>query len=1501
MKQMFLVLVATLLFGLVDNTIASSFVKKNAGDSRNRFTYHVNGKIVEQPPARRASASMDTEALYRSMKSNFDVTKWQSGTGRIRGMDEGLSRMTPSRNAAISGVDMSGGQSKINADFDDAGDWVRLNPQPVGDDINVIQALDSNHIRAIAGVGTYLRSDDGGDHWDVYYQMGGLSEEERIFGMAFSDSLNGYICTKDKMLRTEDGGDTWALLPSFTPGIDNYSNGWPCDIVCLSQTDIVVWWNCNYYRSTDGGNTWTGSNLGNYPGSMGGRPKIWPAESTILSHMASQIIDSTTYVVAPYESGVWMTTDAGATWQMILDTLALSVHFYDRNNGVVAHVLNTDGGTGTLFVTTDGGLSWTTRELPPGQRNYYMTFMPSPGTILASGINWQGPISNLIYPPVSQRTSIFKSTDGGVTWSNFSWLGGRPIMLVASQSQGKIFLAGTQGVIYESNPDGETWNKLTAGALIQNRDGAASPDGTRLMSVGNAMGFALTPGWGHLGLVSISTDGGVSWSEADSITDRPLLSCTFIDNSTAFAAGEGTIFKTTDGGTSWVQVASLSISAFYAIDFMDSDTGVVVGRDGVHFWRTTDGGTTWAALSLGDYNGYDVQHHGKIFLIAGDSYNSPGHKSHAEILRSSDGGNTWSNVLSVRDSIGEGYEDPRFSSVVFADSNTAYAFGGIYLAHQYNFKSTDAGVTWSRISEIPLTSGGYNAYPLKSSAVDKNTVVVATFLGTPIRLWLTSDGGISWQDLNVPLDLASDWNGVPICKPIPEGGAEEGSKVYFMQNNGPILCLPVGPFSGKNWTGVIDSSWFNPANWSPAGVPGLGDSVTIMSAPNPCVLDRNQFLVAIASLSVNWGASLTVTDSVSRFVVAANVYIGGTMVIPPNGTTQIIVGGSWVDSSNGLMALHNSSPASSTSGFSPGNSFVKFGGNAQVKGKFYSVSMEEGSAMTSQGKISVAHSIHLLDDFNLGSADTVEVTDDSPVAIQGTGVIKHGTIKRAIKPGATNPYRFESAKSYVQFDGTGTNPTAISMTTVDSLPPRLRRLKWKVVTGVRDTVANTIAASNVTGFSKWVIGTPRPNSLNVGDPRVGPAYTLKSYGSSDFSTKLSLRYDGVINHALEDSLVLLRGPIVERIVLSGWNMVSLPVIPHDARKDTLFPSATTNAFAYIGAYAPQTELQNGMGYWMKFAAPETLDVLGDEIEWEVIPVTPGWNLIGSVSFDIDAASIASNPPNIIRSLFYGYNGGYFAADTIEAMHAYWVKVDSAGALILDANAAVAKSKNASPGNSMSRYNTIIIRDGGGNEQKLYFGATADMDTTMFELPPLPPQGVFDARFATSRLVEFADPKETRYVPVQLINPQYPISVSWDIKQGTSFARLKIGKKDIALDKNGSVMIDQPASLGLDIASSLVNALPTAYALEQNYPNPFNPTTTLKYELPFDSRVSLKVFNLMGQLVSRLVDDEQQAGFRSVTWNASNYASGVYIYRFEATSTADPGRSFMQVKKMVLVK
>jgi len=89
-------------------------------------------------------------------------------------------------------------------------------------------------------------------------------------------------------------------------------------------------------------------------------------------------------------------------------------------------------------------------------------------------------------------------------------------------------------------------------------------------------------------------------------------------------------------------------------------------------------------------------------------------------------------------------------------------------------------------------------------------------------------------------------------------------------------------------------------------------------------------------------------------------------------------------------------------------------------------------------------------------------------------------------------------------------------------------------------------------------------------------------------------------------------------------------------------------------------------------------------------------------------------------------------------------------------------------------------------------------------------------------------------------------------------------------------------------------IPSTFALEQNYPNPFNPVTMIRYQLPEDCRVTLKVYNTLGGEVAILVNAIQTAGYRSVEFDARNLASGVYIYKFTAGT-------FSQVRKMVVLK
>ncbi|HPD67907.1 MAG TPA: T9SS type A sorting domain-containing protein [Ignavibacteriales bacterium] len=86
---------------------------------------------------------------------------------------------------------------------------------------------------------------------------------------------------------------------------------------------------------------------------------------------------------------------------------------------------------------------------------------------------------------------------------------------------------------------------------------------------------------------------------------------------------------------------------------------------------------------------------------------------------------------------------------------------------------------------------------------------------------------------------------------------------------------------------------------------------------------------------------------------------------------------------------------------------------------------------------------------------------------------------------------------------------------------------------------------------------------------------------------------------------------------------------------------------------------------------------------------------------------------------------------------------------------------------------------------------------------------------------------------------------------------------------------------------------------QNYPNPFNPTTSIKFALKTDAMVNLKIYNILGQEVATLVNNEMTAGMKTINFNASNLASGVYIYRLEVLGK--DGSKFVNTKKMMLLK
>ncbi len=120
----------------------------------------------------------------------------------------------------------------------------------------------------------------------------------------------------------------------------------------------------------------------------------------------------------------------------------------------------------------------------------------------------------------------------------------------------------------------------------------------------------------------------------------------------------------------------------------------------------------------------------------------------------------------------------------------------------------------------------------------------------------------------------------------------------------------------------------------------------------------------------------------------------------------------------------------------------------------------------------------------------------------------------------------------------------------------------------------------------------------------------------------------------------------------------------------------------------------------------------------------------------------------------------------------------------------------------------------------------------------------------------------------------------NLTEGTYSYRLK------QIDFNG--MFEYSNIVNVDITT------PIEYSLEQNYPNPFNPSTTIKFSVPEATRVTLTVFNTLGEEIAVLVNQFMEAGTHQVNFNAVNLNSGMYFYRLEAGD-------FVQVKKMTLLK
>lgn len=514
----------------------------------------------------------------------------------------------------------------------------------------------------------------------------------------------------------------------------------------------------------------------------------------------------TAYVGGSY-GGVWKTTDDGANWFPVSDglpSLAVGALAIDSGNGNVLYLGTGDGSSDSyygagLFKSSDGAAHWT----KIGGTSFdgcHVSDLAVEGSVVLAAVTQLG-----TYDPACTRRGIWRSTDGGNTWSEASttYVAGEPNiaspddLAVDPAHPGRLYATYRDEGIFKSTDSGATWTQLPNAPRNSGGVGrtsiAVSNDGTHV--------YALAGRASNNDLLGVyrSTDAGATWTAVSGATSNLCSSgpgfgqCEFdnvivvkpTDPTTFFAAGP-TMNKFTAAGDVGAQVSwPDKIHVDYHAFAYDAFNRLWIGTDG-GVYRTQDDGATYANLNqtlalaqvepglsgtLGTRLLAGTQDNGVVSYAGSDSWTmvyggdgggtavdptDPAHVFYTSyifgwLFRTTDGG---ANFTQISDGVPDGCPD------LFCDKTAVYPpflmspsdHNTLFLGGQSIWRTTDRGDHWAALgSPFPDVSGYHQlASAIGLAASASNIVYVGTNTG---GLWVTKNGGANW--------VATLGNGLP--------------------------------------------------------------------------------------------------------------------------------------------------------------------------------------------------------------------------------------------------------------------------------------------------------------------------------------------------------------------------------------------------------------------------------------------------------------------------------------------------------------------------------------------------------------------------------------------------------------------------------------------------------------------------------------------------------------------------------------------------------------------
>ncbi len=423
---------------------------------------------------------------------------------------------------------------------------------------------------------------------------------------------------------------------------------------------------------------------------------------------------------------------------------------------------------------------------------------------------------------------------------------------------------------------------------------------------------------------------------------------------------------------------------------------------------------------------------------------------------------------------------------------------------------------------------------------------------------------------------------------------------------------------------------------------------------------------------------------------------------------------------------------------------------------------------------------------------------------------------------------------------------------------------------------------------------------------------ISSFLVDKFGEWIDMRWNNylvVTDPAITSLLIVTQSPQIPPAYLRTWKMLSIPVQAINPRVWAIFHPSEQTGFSFIpvAGYSWADSLQPGMGYWIKCTGMIDSSVLsGPSRLLDTLNLYQGWNFIGALSSPAFVDSIEKIPAEMALGDFFGYKTSYSVSDVIEPFNAYWVKASRDGKLIMKSSEFTAFWKKDIT-DRFAQSSCLIIQDGHCNEARLYFSGhnrIGNIDIQSLELPPLPPEGIFDVRFSSNRVMEIIESGAENEYPILISSAVYPIKISWEFKLDGSSASLNINSRLIELRTDATLEIKEPPTQ-ISLFVREVSDLPKNFELSQNYPNPFNPTTYFQFSIvnlpavvhgtqPGSQLTILKVYDVLGREVETLVNEVLNPGTYRVQWDAAKYSSGVYFYKLHSGN-------FTDIKKMLLVR